>query len=53
MDFWAQLDYQLCYKREMSGEQGEDIQKELQQYAEVIAKMDKNMMRIRKEIETM
>lgn len=53
MDFWAQLDYQLCYKREISGEQGEDIQKELHQYAEEIAKMDKNMMRIRKEIETM
>ncbi|MBO5239463.1 MAG: hypothetical protein J6B50_11925 [Lachnospiraceae bacterium] len=53
MDFWAQLDYQLCYKREMSGEQGEDIQKELHHYADEIAKIDKNMMRIRKEIETM
>lgn len=53
MDFWAKLDYQLCYKREISGTQGEDIQKELRHYAEIIAKMDKNMMRIRKEIETM
>lgn len=53
MDFWAQLDYQLCYKREISGAQGEDIQKELKKYAEEIARMDKNMMRIRKEIETM
>lgn len=53
MDFWAKLDYQLCYKREISGTQGEDIQKELRRYAEIIAKMDKNMMRIRKEIETM
>ena len=52
MDFWAQLDYQLCYKREISGAQGEDIQKELKKYAEEIARMDKNMMRIRKEIET-
>lgn len=53
MDFWAQLDYQLCYKREMCGIKAEDIQKELCRYAEMIAKMDQSMLRIRKEIEKM
>lgn len=53
MDFWAQLDYQLCYKREMLDCKAENVQKELSHYAELIAKVDRNMMRLRKEIETM
>ena len=53
MDFWAQLDYQLCYKREMYGEESEDIQKKLSKYADEIALMDSNMLKIRKQIEKM
>lgn len=53
MDYWAQLDYQLCYKKEMDGIKAEDIQRELSKYAEIIAQMDQNMLRIRKEIESM
>ena len=53
MDFWAQLDYQLCYKREMYGEESEDIQNKLSQYADEIALMDSNMLKIRKQIEKM
>lgn len=53
MDFWAQLDYQLCYKREMVGKESEDIQKKLSKYAEEIAMMDRNMLKIRYQIEKM
>lgn len=52
MDFWAQLDYQLCYKREIDDIRAEDIRTELEQYAEMIAQMDQNMLRLRKEIES-
>ena len=53
MDFWAQLDYQLCYKREMYGEESADIQKKLSKYADEIALMDSNMLKIRRQIEKM
>lgn len=53
MDFWAQLDYQLCYKREMYGEESTDIQKKLSKYADEIAIMDNNMLMIRRQIEKM
>lgn len=53
MDFWAQLDYQLCYKREMYGEESADIQNKLSKYADEIAQMDSNMLKIRRQIEKM
>lgn len=51
MDFWAQLDYQLCYKKEISGKNHKDIEAKLAAYAAEIAKMDSGMVEIRKAIE--
>jgi len=49
MDFWASLDHQLKYKKEI--EDGSDISEELRQRAEVIAQTDVRMLSIRKKIE--
>ena len=49
MDFWASLDHQLKYKKEI--EDGSDISEELRQCAEVIAQTDVRMLSIRKKIE--
>ncbi|HCJ06796.1 MAG TPA: hypothetical protein DHV96_00105 [Lachnospiraceae bacterium] len=49
MDFWSVLDYQLLYKKEVS--QAEEIATELKHYAEVIADMDQNMMKLRDRIQ--
>lgn len=53
MDFWAQLDYQLCYKREMKEEERKKLQEKLADYAGAICEMDKNMMKLRRQIEGM
>lgn len=50
MDFWASLDHQLKYKKEMEAN-AEDISKELRECAEVIANTDDRMLNIRKKIE--
>lgn len=49
MDFWSVLDYQLLYKKEVS--QAGEIATELKHYAEVIADMDQNMMKLRDRIQ--
>lgn len=48
MDFWSVLDYQLLYKKEVK--QADEISAELKHYAEIIADVDKNMMKLRDRI---
>ena len=50
MDFWASLDHQLKYKKDI-GDAAEEISEELRKCAEVIAKTDRHMLVIRKSIE--
>ena len=49
MDFWASLDHQLKYKKELGEET--DISEELRECADVIARTDERMLEIRKKIE--
>lgn len=49
MDFWSVLDYQLLYKKEIK--QADEISEELKHYAEIIADVDKNMMKLRDRIQ--
>ena len=49
MDFWASLDHQLKYKKEVVNEK--EISEELRQCAEVIAQTDQKMYEIRQQIE--
>lgn len=49
MDFWASLDHQLKYKKEVGDAAG--ISSELKSCAEVIANTDKKMLEIRRKIE--
>lgn len=51
MDFWASLDHQLKYKKDM-GDAADAISEELRQCAEVIANTDQRMLQIRKNIES-
>lgn len=50
MDFWASLDHQLKYKKDI-GDAADAISEELRQCAEVIADTDQRMLSIRKSIE--
>lgn len=50
MDFWASLDHQLKYKKEI-GAKSEEISEELRQCADVIAQTDEKMLAIRQKIE--
>lgn len=50
MDFWASLDHQLKYKKDI-GDAADAISEELRQCAEVIADTDQKMLNIRKSIE--
>ena len=52
MDFFSVLDYQLLYKKDRK-EGVAEIEEELRHYSDVIAKLDKNMLRIRKKIESL
>lgn len=49
MDFWASLDHQLKYKKEVTD--SAQISEELRKCAEVIAQTDEKMLAIRKSIE--
>ena len=49
MDFWSVLDYQLIYKKNVSG--AEEVAKELKGYSEEIAALDKKMMKLRNKID--
>lgn len=51
MDFWAQLDYQLCYKKELRSEKHKKVEEKLAAYAKEIEKLDRGMLKMRKEIE--
>lgn len=50
MDFWASLDHQLKYKKEFINSQ--DVERKLKECADVIAGTDKQMLNIRKSIES-
>ena len=51
MDFWASLDHQLKYKKQMDDLVAEEISEELKNCAELIASTDWKMLDIRKRIE--
>ena len=48
MDSWAELDNQLCYKKEFLNT--ENAEEELKAYSQLVVKMDKQMLRLRKQI---
>ena len=49
MDFWSVLEYQLMYKKNLSG--AEKIGKELKNYSEEVANLDQKMMKLRNKID--
>ena len=51
MDFWASLEHKLRYKKDIPAETADAIAKQLQDCAEVVARTDKQMYDIRKQIE--
>ena len=51
MDFWASLDHQLKYRKQMDDLVAEEISEELKNCAELIASTDWKMLDIRKRIE--
>lgn len=51
MDYWAELDNQMCYKK--SAGQIENVEREIKAYSDVIAKVDNKMLELRKRIEKM
>ena len=48
MDSWAELDNQLCYKKEFLNT--ENAEEELKAYSQLVVKMDKQMLQLRKQI---
>lgn len=50
MDFWASLDHQLKYKKQMIS--SDEIGEELRECADIIAKTDERMLSIRRSIES-
>lgn len=51
MDYWAELDTQMCYKK--SAGQIENVERETKRYSDVIANVDNKMLELRKRIEKM
>ena len=51
MDYWAELDSQMCYKKDAG--QLEAVEKATKQYADVIAGVDKKILELRKKIQKM
>ena len=51
MDFWASLDHQLKYKKQLEEQDAAEIGEQLRECAEVIAKTDWQMLDIRQKIE--
>ena len=49
MDFWASLDHQMKYKKDL--DESEEISEQLRECAEVIAQTDEKMQLIRRKIE--
>ena len=48
MDYWAELDNQMCYKKNVS--EIENIGRETKKYSDVIAEVDSKMLELRKRI---
>lgn len=51
MDYWAELDTQMCYKK--SAGQIENVEREIRGYSDVIAKVDNKMLELRRRIDGM
>lgn len=51
MDYWAELDTQMCYKK--SAGQILNVERETRDYSDVIAKVDNKMLELRRRIEKM
>lgn len=51
MDYWAELDTQMCYKKDAG--QILNVERETKDYSDVIAKVDNKMLELRKRIEKM
>lgn len=51
MDYWAELDTQMCYKKSVG--QIENVEREIKAYSDVIAKVDNKMLELRRRIENM
>ncbi len=51
MDFWASLDHQLKYKKDLEDEDAAEIGHELRNCAEIIAETDWKMLEVRQRIE--
>lgn len=49
MDYWAELDSQMCYKK--SAGEIDNIERESKNYSDVIAKVDNKMLELRKVVE--
>ncbi len=49
MDYWAELDSQMCYKK--SAGEIDNIERESKNYSDVIAKVDNKMLELRKMVE--
>ncbi len=51
MDYWAELDTQMCYKKDAG--QILNVERETKDYSDVIAKVDNKMLELRRRIEKM
>ena len=51
MDYWAELDTQMCYKKDAG--QIANVERETRGYSDVIAKVDNKMLELRQQIEMM
>lgn len=51
MDYWAELDTQMCYKKDAG--QIENVEREIKAYSDVVAGVDNKMLELRKRIEKM
>ncbi|MCH5275850.1 MAG: GTP pyrophosphokinase [Lachnospiraceae bacterium] len=51
MDFWARLDHRLCYKKDILAAKA--VQKDLKEYAEIISRVDSQMLDLRKRIDAL
>ena len=49
MDYWAELDAQMCYKKDAG--QLLHVEREIKAYSDVIAKVDNQMLELRKRTE--
>lgn len=51
MDFWASVDNQMCYKKSL--EEIGKAEEELKDYSDIISKIDRQMLELRKKVEKM